>query len=163
MNRYAFGFGLSLALASAAFVGTTTTPAVAQEEAADPKAVAKIEQFLKILVDSPTIEEAAKKVVEANLVHISMLDKNDKSKLNADKMRFSFKKAYDSAKFYQPKVTRVLKTSTTAVGFKETAQKGSLYKYWVAKKDGQAGLPAPLQIFVAEGGAEPVLYDFGSL
>ena len=98
MNRYAFGFGLSLALASAAIVGTATTPAVAQEEAADPKAVAKIEQFLKILVDSPTIEEAAKKVVEANLVHISMLDKNDKSKLNADKMRFSFKKAYLASK-----------------------------------------------------------------
>jgi hypothetical protein len=162
MNRYAFGFGLSLALATAAIVGTTTTPAVAQEAAPDPKAVEKIDQFLKICVETPTLEEAAKKVVAANLVHVSMLDKNDKTKLNADKMRFSFKKAYENAKFYETKITRIQKTSVTAIGFKETAQKGTLFKYWVAKKEGQAGLPAPVQVFFPEGGGEPVLNDFGS-
>lgn len=163
MNRFAFGIGLALSLATAAVTTTTTTPAQAADVAADPKAVEKITQFLDILQKASSMEDAAKQVVAAKLVHISMLDKNDASKLNADKMRFSFKKAYDNAKFYQAKITRVADTTTTGIGFGATAQKGKLFKYWVAKKEGQTGLPAPLHVFFAEGGADPVISDFGSL
>lgn len=155
------GFGLALGMA--AIVTTSSGSASAADVAANPVAVSVIEKFLEALVSADSIEDAAKRVVAAKLVHQSLVDTRDPTTLNADKMRFSFKKAYGSAKLYQAKITRVAETSVTAVGYKETAQKGKLYKYFVAKKDGVSGMPAPLQIFFPDGDGPPVLYDFGSL
>jgi hypothetical protein len=139
-------------------------PAVsfAQEPAPDEKAVGKIKQFLEICLSTPDLNEAGKKVVAAGLVHVSKFDKNDPSKMNPDSLRFAFKKAHAAAGMYQLKVTRVVETGTTGVGFGKTAQKGKLFKYFIAKKEGVNGMPAPVQIFIPEGGGEPVIYDFGS-
>ncbi len=138
------------------------TFAFAEEPAVDEKAVDKIKQFLEICTSTADLNEAGTKVVAANLVQASKLDKNDPRKLNPDSLRFAFKKAHDNAKLYDVRIVRVAETTTSAVGFGKTAQKGKLYKYFVAKKDGVGGMPAPVQIFFPEGGAEPVLYDFGS-
>ncbi len=162
MNRFARLLVVGVALAAPSVAMTYANVAHAEEAQADPKAVEKIKQFLEICVNTPDINEAGKKVVAAKLVQLSKIDKNDSSQLNPDSLRFAFKKAKDNAKFYQVKITRVQETATSAVGFGPTAQKGKLYKYFVAKKDGVNGMPAPVQVFFPEGGAEPVLYDFGS-
>jgi len=163
MNRFARLFVLSVAFAAPTLALTYADVARAEDPAPDPKAVDKIKQFLEICVNTADLNEAGKKVVAAKLVQLSKIDKNDSSQLNGDSLRFAFKKAHDNAKFYQVKITRVQETATSAVGFGPTAQKGKLYKYFVAKKEGVNGMPAPIHVFFPEGGAEPVLYDFGSL
>lgn len=148
-------------LVSAALV---SGPAVARadEPAPDEAAVAKIKQFLEICINTPDLNEAGKQVVAAGLVQASKLDKNDPRKLNPDSLRFAFKKAHGNAGMYEMRVVRVVETTTSAVGFGKTAQKGKLFKYFIAKKDGVGGMPAPVQIFFPEGGGESVIYDFGS-
>jgi hypothetical protein len=153
---------LATVLALPAAAVTRTDVAYADEAPTpDPAAVAKISKFIELCVSNTDINEAGKKVVAASLVHKSKLDPTG-AQLNADSLRFAFKKAFENAKLYEPKITRVVLTGTTAVGFKETASKGKLYKYFVAKKEGVTGMPAPIQVFFPEGGGEPVLYDWGS-
>ncbi len=131
--------------------------------AVEPDALAKIEQFLAICTRHSDASLAAQEVVAAKLVHASKLDPNNPQQLNADALRFSFKKAFANAKFYEPKVIRVTATTTTGVGHGATAQLGRLHKYFVAKKPGVNGMPAPIQVFFPEQGGPPVLYDWGSL
>jgi hypothetical protein len=50
--------------------------------------------------------------------------------------------------------------SSRSAPTKSTA--GELYKYFIAKKEGVGGMPAPIQIFYPEGGGDPIVYDFGS-
>ena len=162
MNRYARIFLLSLTIAAPGAAFTYASDAAAEDLQPQPAAVDKIKQFLEICINNADINEAGKKVVAAGLAHISKIDKNNSGQLNGDSLRFSFKKAHDNAKFYQLKITRVVETGTSAVGFGPTAQKGKLHKYFVAKKDGVNGMPAPIQVFFPEGGGAPVLYDWGS-
>ncbi len=167
MNRFAHRLilrRLVLALGMAAPLAAVAYPSVAaaEEPQVNEGAVSKIKQFLEICESTPELTEAGKKVASAGLVHKSKLDPNDSGQLNSDSLRFSFKKAHGAAKLYQVKITRVVETKTTGVGFGKTAEKGKLFKYFVAKKDGVDGRPAPVQIFFADGGGEPVLYDWGS-
>jgi hypothetical protein len=53
------------------------------------------------------------------------------------------------------KITRIRRTGVSAIGFRETAEKGKVTDYFVAKKDGVNGMPAPVKIFFPEGGGEP--------
>ena len=64
-----------------------------------------------------------------------------KDNLLPDRLRFSFKKGFNGIKFYQDPVhiTRARALATHAIGFKETAEKGKLFDYFLAKKDGVAG------------------------
>lgn len=153
---------VTLCLAVPALVVTVPSVSFAEDAAPDERAIAKIKKFLEICLNTPDLNEAGKQVVAAGLVHVSKFDKNDPSKMNPDSLRFAFKKAHAAAGMYQMKVVRIQETGTTGVGFGKTAQKGKLFKYFIAKKEGVNGMPAPVQIFIPEGGGEPVIYDFGS-
>lgn len=141
-------------------------PAFAQsgDQPPDERGAAKLKRFIEIVTTTADLEEAGKLVIAEKLVHASKLDKNDPRKMNNDSMRFAFKRAHENAKMYDPgpRIIRYQLTATSAVGFGPTAQKGKLYKYFIAKKDGISGMPAPIQIFYPEGGGEPIVYDFGS-
>jgi hypothetical protein len=150
-------------LLALSFVALTwSSRADAQDAPPDERGLEKIKQFMEITLSSPDINEAGKKLVAGKVVHSSKLDKNDPSKLNPDSLRFAYKKAHGNVKLYDAKVVRTVLTGTSAVGFGPTAQKGKLFKYFIAKKEGVNGMPAPIQVFYPEDGSEPVVYDFGS-
>ena len=141
---------------------TWSARAEAQVAPPDERGMDKIKQFMDITLSTPDMEEAGKKLVAAKVVHSSKLDKNDNRKLNPDSLRFAYKKAFGNVKFYDQVATRTVLTGTTAVGFGPTAQKGKLFKYFIRKKEGVNGMPAPIQVFYPEDGSDPVVYDFGS-
>ena len=136
--------------------------AFAQDAPPDDRGLQKIKQFFEISLSTPDLEEAGKKLVAEKVVHVSKLDKNDPRKLNPDSIRFAYKRAHANVALYELRVVRTTLTGTSAVGFGPTAQKGKLYKYFIAKKDGVGGMPAPVQVFYPDGGLDPVVYDFGS-
>jgi hypothetical protein len=107
-------------------------------------------------------EKSSQKIVP--LMHKSLLTRNGKS-LDDDTYRYSFKKAHMNAKNYKYpiKVTRVQKLRTSGVGYGDTYQKGIEYKFWIAKKQSIAGLPAPLVLFFPKGEKIPKLSYIGSL
>ncbi len=134
----------------------------AQDTPPDERGLEKIKRFMEICLNNPDLNEAGKQLVAEKVVHLSKRDKNDPRKLNPDSLRFAFKRAHGAIGQYQLLVVRTTLTTTSAVGFGPTAQKGKLYKYFIAKKDGIAGMPAPVQVFYPDGGEDPVVYDFGS-
>ena len=158
MTRHIVKFfvGLATILGSMAWAAPPSLPA-------DPAAVEVISRFLDICNRDGDLESKGREVVAARLVHASKLDLNNPAQLNADALRFGFKRAAENAHFYETRITRVTQTSTTGVGFGTTAQRGRLYKYFVAKRAGVAGMPAPLHVFFPDQGGAPVLYDWGSL
>ena len=86
--------------------------------------------------------------------------------LSPNTERFSFKKDSENAQFYQYPVViteaRIAIREST-IGFGTKARKGKLNKYFIAKKDGVAGRPAPITIFVPNNGGAPKIYGIGSL
>lgn len=161
MNRFASLFFLVFGLVLTNFLPFSA--ATAPNSPADPAVVGRIDQFLKICTANPDMLQAGLQVVAAGLVHNSKLDPNNPSQLNRDSLNFSFKKAFANAKFYDPRIVRVAEMGVTAIGHGETASRGKLYKYFVAKKNGVGGMPAPIHIFFPADGQPPVLYDWGSL
>lgn len=157
-------FGLVLLLgATAGAPLLEPRPALAQmDEAVDPRAEKLLNDFLGALTSSPDMDAAVKAALPH--LHKSLLAPGG-GDVSADLRRFSFKKAWENAKFYaQPvKITRVRRTGTSAIGFRETAEKGKVTDYFVAKKDGVNGMPAPVKIFFPEGGGEPKISYVGSL
>lgn len=127
----------------------------------DTKAVAVLNKFMNALM----IEDADASAQEVmKYTHIS-LHNGDRTDLTQDLRSFSFKKAHDNAKFYQipVKITRVRETKVSAIGYDETAQKGKVIDYFVAKKAGVNGMPAPVKIFFPADGSEPKISYMGSL
>ena len=90
---------------------------------------------------------------------------NSGTNLKRDRLDFSFKKAWQNAKFYQVPIvaTRVQKQNLTGIGFGATAQLGTSYKVWISKKDEVNGMPAPLNVFFPGDGSVPTLHYYGSL
>lgn len=127
----------------------------------DPKGVELVNKLLSALSISDG-DERMKAVVP--LVHKSMLT-GDGRELDRNTRDFSYKKACSNVKFYeQPaRVTQVHKGNTYTIGFAETAEKGRSDKYFIAKKPGVAGMPAPVIIFWPENGGEPKVVNMGSL
>lgn len=162
---------LTVVLATAASVAVfTSSPAPAEAapgdievEKADPKAVQLLNDFLAALAIA---DETASAKACLPLVHKSLMNPA-KDDLSSDLRRFSFKKAHDNAKFYaQPvKITRIRPKNISGIGAKSngTAELGAVHDYFVAKKEGGAGLPAPVQIFFPQGGGEPKIAYMGSL
>jgi len=97
-------------------------------------------------------------------MHKSLLNKEGTT-LDGDTLEFSFKKAFQNAKFYSypVKITRVQKLKTSEIGYKETHQFGVEYKFWIAKKSSKFGLPAPLVLFFPKDGTQAKLSYVGSL
>lgn len=128
---------------------------------AEQKGVEVVNALLKAL----TIEdEAARVKAVLPLVHKS-LKSSDGADLTATIRRYSFKKASDAAKLYASPaaIFEVHKGRTVTIGFKETAERGRTDKYFVKKKEGVAGRPAPIHVFWPEGGGAPTIVNFGSL
>lgn len=162
---------LALVLAAAAACAVTTAAPESAEaaagdielEKADPRAVKVLGDFFAALAIADE-NESAKACLK--VVHVSLMNpqKND---LSADLRRFSFKKAHDNAKFYASpvKLTRIRPKSITGIGARSngTAELGQVHDYFVAKKDGVAGMPAPVQIFFPQNGGEPKIAYMGSL
>ena len=129
----------------------------------DKRGVELINSFMNALIANATDELAAAKTA-LPFIHRSEYD-NSGTSLKRDRLDYSFKKAWQNAKFYQVpvSVTRVQKQSLTAIGFGATAQAGTSYKVWIAKKSGVRGLPAPLNVFFPSDGSGPTLNYYGSL
>jgi|GEM_PF-1181445 len=108
------------------------------------------------------------KVAAAGKVAMGFYHRNHHAKsgdnLNPDRLRFSFKKGFTGIKFYQDpvKITRVRALTTQAIGFKETAEKGKSFDYFLAKKEGVSGMPAQIRIFIGEQSGIKI-DDVGSL
>lgn len=142
------------------------SPSSAQDikiEDFDKAGIEVLNGFMKAIMDNQGDEMAAAK---AALPFIHKSEYNDSgTNLKKDRLDFSFKKAWQNAKFYKIPVvvTRVQKQTITAIGFGTTMEKGTAYKVWIAKHDGVAGLPAPLNIFFPDDGAAPKVYYYGSL
>ena len=151
---------LSIAIALMLTFGALSQAWSIEKIKADKQAVELINNFMKALqiTDSEKREAAALK-----FLHKSMLT-ND-GKMSNSLRNYSFKKACDGVKFYDVpvKITEVHKGKTSTVGFKETAERGRTDKYFVGKKEGAAGRPAPLHVFWPEGGGKPMIINIGSL
>jgi hypothetical protein len=160
-----FRVGLFLCLGTAAATPLFhPRPAQAQmDEPVDARAEKLLNDFLAALTGSPDNMDAAIKAALPHL-HKSLLAPGG-GDVSSDLRRFSFKKAWENAKFYaQPvKITRIRRTGTSAIGFRETAEKGKVTDYFIAKKEGTSGMPAPVKIFFPEGGGEPKISYVGSL
>ncbi len=66
--------------------------------------------------------------------------------------------------YAQPvKITRIRKTGTTAICFRETAEKGKVADYFIAKQESVNGMPALVKIFFPEGGGASTISYVGSL
>jgi len=129
----------------------------------DKAGVDVLNSFMKAIMDNQADEMAAAKAA-LTIIHKSEYDAAG-TNLKKDRLDYSFKKAWQNAKFYKNPIviTRVQKQNLTAIGFGATAQNGTAYKVWVAKNDGVSGLPAPLNVFFPADGSAPKVYYYGSL
>ncbi len=129
--------------------------------APDPAAVKLVGEFMSALTIT---DESERLQTILPMVHDSLKTK-DKKDLFSSVKQFSYKRAVDMVKLYKNPVEigEVHKGNSMTIGFKETAEKGRRDKYFVKKKDGINGLPAPIHVFIPEGGGAPKIYDFGSL
>lgn len=110
-----------------------------------------LEEYVKILSSSKDLEECAKRFTNIAGGGLVNEDPNNVT-LRDDVKPYSLKKDYNNVKFYaQPvKITRVNVSKTSGAGFGASAVSGTIYKIWIAKADGQAGLPAPISIILPE-------------
>ncbi|MBK6461410.1 MAG: hypothetical protein IPF92_10415 [Myxococcales bacterium] len=108
-------------------------------------------------------EEAAAAAIVPYL-HKSLLDASG-ARLTTDVRSFSFKKAHGSAGLYSVPVTitRVRPSAVTAIGFGPTGEQGRSIDYFVAKRPGVNGMPAPVTVFFPAGGGPPKVAYLGSL
>lgn len=126
-----------------------------------------LETYIKILGSSPDIESCAKAftaIAGGSLVN----EDAENISLRDDTKRYALKKDFENVKFYaQPLViTRVNLGYSNGSGYGASAIKGKVYKIWIGKKDGTAGLPAPISILVPEDHAsikDPKVVGIGSL
>jgi hypothetical protein len=127
----------------------------------DPAAAKLVGEFMNALTIA---DEAERLQAILPIVHDSLKTK-DKKDLFSSVKQFSYKRAVNMIKLYKNPVELgdVHKGSVSTIGFKETAETGRRDKYFVKKKEGINGLPAPIHVFIPEGGGAPKIYDFGSL
>lgn len=126
-----------------------------------PVAVELINAFMQAL----TLEQPAERMAAVvKFVHKSLLEPDGK-KLDWDTSNFSYKKACQNVRFYKipVEITSVHKGRTLTVGYGSTAEKGRIDKYFINKKPGQPGMPAPVSVFWPESGGTPGIIDMGSL
>jgi hypothetical protein len=158
-------FGAGLVMAG---LGAAPTLAHAEEKAAAADASARDKQAEELLnkfmaaLAIASEDESAKALLP--LTHRS-LHLKDGSDLSQDLRRFSFHKAHDNAKFYASpvKITRVRPNNLSGIGFKETAELGTSVDYFIAKKAGVNGMPAPVKVFFPKDGGAPTVHYMGSI
>ncbi len=124
---------------------TLMTPALADNAARDKKAEDLLNQLMPAL-QTDDFEASVKATMP--LLHKSLLNYAG-TDITADLRRFSFKKAHDGSKGYATpvKISRVRETTTSAIGFGPTAEAGKVIDYFIDKKEGNGGMPAPVKVF----------------
>ncbi len=127
----------------------------------DVKAV--FDQYIKIL----NSEDLNKCGAEFSKIAGGSLVNPSGTALRSSVKPYSLKKDFDNIHLYhQPvKITRVNKSFSNGKGYGESAIKGDVFKIWIAKKEGQAGMPAPVSIMVPQGHASiksPKVVTIGS-
>lgn len=139
--------------------GVVAPPPSTQDDA---RAAALLDATFAALVSSRDEASAARAAIP--YLHKSLLDSTG-ADLSADTRTFSFKKAFAAASGYASpvKITRVRPGKVTAIGFGPTGEKGRTVDYFVAKRDGVAGMPAPITVFFPDSGAPPKVSYLGSL
>jgi len=137
----------------------TANPAIVEN--GDRAALELLNQFMAAL--QITDEEKRIKAI-LPLVHKSLLNSAGDD-LNGTTKDYSYRKAARNIGLYQTpaKVTRVATGRNGTAGFGETAEKGRTDRYFVAKRDGVDGVPAPLHVFFPKDGGKPKILDMGSL
>ncbi len=108
-------------------------------------------QYIDLLSTSKNLAECASKF--ATIAGGSLVNEStDKITLRSSVEPYALKKDYENCKFYaQPvEITRVNVSRTAGSGFGATTLAGTIYKVWIAKKEGEVGLPAPVSIIVPE-------------
>lgn len=122
-----------------------------------------LNKFMGVMIASD-FTTAAREVMP--YVHRSNYAANGVS-LDRDLLDFSFKKAHENAKFYAHpvQVTRSQPLKDTEIGHpsRGTHQRGSSVNYFLAKKEGVEGMPAPLSVFFPDDGGAPTVAYMGSL
>ena len=128
---------------------------------ADPAAVELLNQFMTALLIK---DDSARLTAVLPCVHKTLLN-NEGTDLSPTVKDFSYRRAVTDAALYQipVRVTRVAKDKSTAVGFGESAESGRTDRYFVAKREGVSGLPAPIHIFFPKDGSKPKIVNMGSL
>jgi hypothetical protein len=123
--------------------------------------IAVLNKYLKILSTSPSLEACAPEVAKISAGH--MLSQS--GSISQDVLPYSLKKDYENVKFYKVPavITRVVFIEDDYDGYGPTLIQGSRYKIWIAKKDGVAGLPAPIPIIKPKKGAPKIVTTIGSL
>lgn len=123
------------------------------------------ERYLHILRTSRSLDDCA-----AHLLPIAGggLVNEDGASLRTTVAEYSLRKDFQAIAQYDPddRITRIEASTTTGHGFGPSAIRGTLYRIWLAKRDGAPGLPAPVQILLPEGHAtihDPRVVGIGSL
>lgn len=165
MKKIMFCFSIILSTQLTMAQGTTYDIPV-NELPSEVKSV--LVEYVDMLRNSASLDEMATnftKIAGAGLVNESATNIT----LRRDIKEFSLKKDYSGVKFYANPVviTRVNSNpSPSTQGFGESALTGRVYKIWIGKADGQAGMPAPISILVPQNHSiikTPKIVGIGSL
>lgn len=118
-------------------------------ETLPPEVKSILEQYVDILRNSGSLENAAvkfKEIAGGSLV-------NEDGSLRSTVAQFGLKKDFNNVKHYANpiKITRVNVTYSNKDGYGKTAIKGKVYQIWIAKDDPAKGMPAPIRVLAPEG------------
>lgn len=124
-----------------------------------------LDQYILILRQSRSIDECAGRFL--GIAGGSLLNSSG-TQLRQDVPQMSLKKDYNNIRFYAdpPILTRVDYTPDASDGYGATAIRGRMYKVWIAKAQGQSGMPAPISILIPVGHPnihDPKIIGIGSL
>ena len=110
-----------------------------------------LEEYVKTLKNAEDLDACAKAFIK--IAGGGLVNEDGESLRNSIKP-YSLKKDFNNIKFYASpiKITRVNSNPVyIASGFGASAIKGRVYKIWINKASGQAGLPAPISIMAPDG------------
>jgi hypothetical protein len=143
-------------------LATVSLPSFAVDKIpADPRATQLVNELL-VALSIPDADARLQAVLP--LVHKSLKTSDGRDLVRSIK-DYSYRRACSGVAFYAipVQIYEVHRGNVVTVGFRETAETGRRDKYFVNKKDGQAGRPAPIHVFVPSDGGAPTIIDFGSL
>lgn len=141
------------------------SPAATPAKTTVPEPTDPVELINAWMVALTSGDEEAAAVAILPYVH-KTLKNFDQTALSTDVRQFSFRKAFNDAKYYsQPVViTRIRPNEgTTAIGFGATAEAGHIDDYFIGRKDAATGMPAPVAVFTPASGAPPKISYVGNL
>lgn len=107
--------------------------------------------YIKILRQSKSLDACAERFVD--IAGGSLVNEDGRS-LRGTVKPYSLKKDVQNISFYafDPiRITRVNATPNRSSGYGMSAIRGTIYKIWIDKADGQPGRPAPISILSPEG------------